>query len=232
MKLEEIAPFFLVEHHPYAISVLLKMDEGFKADAFQKFGLKGSSKDWETLAKGMIVEWEEQNSGVDLFRFDSDEDAFCIYSQYIDDLLKFAKNLRAACDNESVMLRYLCLSLFAPEHRHPEFDHTEELADGFSVRFQVYSGKIGFLNMQMSENTLYNKGGRALFFWRNTDDDGEFATLIHHSNGKHYLVFRFDLYGHGVLELESGQEMRYLPPQSFPAMREDFKETFLDRCAL
>ena len=224
---EEIAPFFFVEHHPYTISVLLKTDEGFKADTFQKFGLEGGSKDWEAIAKGMITEWEENNSGVDLFRFDSDEDIFCIYSQYIDDLLKLAKNLRAACDNESVMLRYLCLSLFTSEHRHPEFDYTEESAEGFSVGFQVYSGKIGFLNMQMSENTLYGKDGRALFFWRNTDDDGEFAALIHHSNGKHYLVFRFDLYGYGVLDLENLQDMRCIPPQSFPAVREDFKETFI-----
>ena len=227
VKPEEIAPFFLVQHHPYAISVLLKIDNGFKADTFQKLGLEGSGKDWETLAKGMIIAWEDANSGIDLFHFDSDQDIFCIYSQYIDDLLRFTKSLRAVCDDESAMLRYLCLSLFTPEHRHPEFDYTEELADGFSVRFQVYSGKIGFFNMKMSENTLYNKDGRALFFWRNTDDDGEFAALIHHSNGKHYLVFRFDLYGYGVLELESGHEMCYMPTQSFPAVREDFKETFI-----
>lgn len=44
---EEIAPFFLVQHNPYAISVLLKIDEGFKADTFQKFGLEGSSMDWK-----------------------------------------------------------------------------------------------------------------------------------------------------------------------------------------
>lgn len=227
VSLEDIAPFFLVEHHPYAISVLLKMDEGFKADAFQKFGLKGGSKDWETLAKGMFIEWEEKNSGIDLFHFDSDEDIFCIYSQYIDDLLRFVKTLRAACDNESTMLRYLCLSLFTPEHRHPELDHTEELSDGFSVRFQSFGGEIGKLHLQMSEGVLLDSEGKERFFWRNTDDDGEFVSLIHHANGKRYMIFRFDLYGYGVLDLESLQEIRYLPPQSFTAVREDFKETFI-----
>ena len=224
---EEIAPFFLVEHHPYAISVLLKMDEGFKVNAFQKFGLKGGSKDWETLAKGMIVEWEENNSGIDLFHFDSDEDVFCIYSQYIDDLLRFAKILRAACDNESAMLRYLCLSLFSPEHRNTELNHTKELSDSFSVRFQGFSGEIGNHHLQMSEGVLFDPEGQERFFWRNTDDDGEFAALIHHANGEHYLVFRFDLYGYGMLDLESLQDMRYIPAQSFPPVREDFKETFI-----
>ena len=227
VKPEEIAPFFIVPHHPYAVSLLLKIDDGFKTNTFTKFGLEGSSKDWETLAKGKIIEWEEQNSGTDLFHFDSDEDVFCIYSQYIDDLLMFAKNLRVTCDNESAMLDYLCLSLFTPEHRFPELEHTEELADGFSTRFQAFNGEIGRFHLHMSENTLLGKDGKVLFLWRDTDDEGEFASLIHHANGKHYLVFRFNLYGYGVLELESEQDMRYLPLQSFPAERENLEETFI-----
>ena len=35
-KPEDIAPFFFVEHHPYALSVLLKIDDGFQADTFRK----------------------------------------------------------------------------------------------------------------------------------------------------------------------------------------------------
>ena len=57
-KPEDIAPFFFVEHHPYALSVLLKINDGFQADTFRKVGLHGSSKDWETLAMGFIEEWE------------------------------------------------------------------------------------------------------------------------------------------------------------------------------
>ena len=30
---------------------------------------------------------DRNNSGEDLFHFDSDEDVFCVYSQYIDDLM-------------------------------------------------------------------------------------------------------------------------------------------------
>ena len=46
------------------------------------------------------------------------------------------------------------------------------------------------------------ENGRGRFFWRNTDDDG-------------------------VLDLESLQDMRYFPPQSFPSRRENLEETFI-----
>ena len=69
-------------------------------------GLEGSSKDWETLVTGFIDEWEEENSGVDLFHFDSDEDVFCVYSQYIDDISLFSRYLRAACNDEEQMCYY------------------------------------------------------------------------------------------------------------------------------
>ena len=49
----------------------------------------------------------KNNSGVDLFHFDSDEDVFCVYSQYIDDLMLLSKMIRAACDNEKMMGTYL-----------------------------------------------------------------------------------------------------------------------------
>ncbi len=104
---EEIEPFFIVQHYPYALSLLLKMDDGFKVDLFYKIGLEGSSKDWETLTKGLIKEYEENNSGVDLFQFDSDKDVFCVFSQYIDDLMMLAKIIRTTCDNEKLMCDYL-----------------------------------------------------------------------------------------------------------------------------
>ncbi|MEY8389830.1 hypothetical protein D3Z47_02180 [Lachnospiraceae bacterium] len=105
-KPEDIVPFFFVEHHPYAISLLLKISDGFKVDTFQKMGLKGSSKDWETLVTGFIEEWEENNSGIDMFHFDSDEDVFCVYSQYIDDISAFSRLLRMSCNDEKLMHDY------------------------------------------------------------------------------------------------------------------------------
>ena len=70
-------------------------------------GLKGSSKDWETLATGFIEEWEENNSGIDVFHFDSDEDVFCVYSQYINDIIVFSEYFREVCNDEQQMRAYL-----------------------------------------------------------------------------------------------------------------------------
>ena len=42
-----------------------------------------------------------------LFHFDSDEDVFCVYSQYIDDLMLLSKMIRAACDDVKAMRTYL-----------------------------------------------------------------------------------------------------------------------------
>ena len=58
----------------------------------------------------MIREFEENNSGRDLFLFDSDEDVFCVYSQYIDDLMLLSKMIRAACDDVKTMGMYLGMS--------------------------------------------------------------------------------------------------------------------------
>ena len=91
VKPEQIAPFFVIPHHPYAISLLLKISDGFRAEEFCQLGLTG-------------------NSGEDLFHFDSDEDVFCVYSQYIDDLMMLAKMIRAACADEKTMGMYLNMS--------------------------------------------------------------------------------------------------------------------------
>lgn len=111
VKPEDIAPFFFVEHHPYALSLLLKIDARFKADTFNKLGYEGGSGDWELLARGVIKERDENNSGTDMFHFDSDEDIFCVFSQYIDDLIMLAKTLRAVCNDERAMRRYLNMGL-------------------------------------------------------------------------------------------------------------------------
>ena len=95
---------------PYAISLLLKISDGFRTEEFRRLGLTGSSGDWERLVRGVIREFEKNNSGMDLFHFDSDEDVFCVYSQYIDDLMMLAKMIRAACADEKTMRMYLNMS--------------------------------------------------------------------------------------------------------------------------
>ena len=107
VKPEQIGQRQMCIRDSYAISLLLKISDGFRTEEFRRLGLIGSSEDWERLARGVIQEFEENNSGVDLFHFDSDEDVFCVYSQYIDDLMLLSKMIRAACDNEKTMGTYL-----------------------------------------------------------------------------------------------------------------------------
>ncbi|MBQ7981294.1 MAG: hypothetical protein IJ305_06790, partial [Oscillospiraceae bacterium] len=35
---EEISPFFIIQHHPYSISLLLKLSDNYKVDVFHKIG--------------------------------------------------------------------------------------------------------------------------------------------------------------------------------------------------
>ena len=43
-KLEQIAPFFLIPHHPYAISLLLKISDGFRTEEFRRLGDRKSTR--------------------------------------------------------------------------------------------------------------------------------------------------------------------------------------------
>jgi len=75
---EEIAPFFFVEHHPVSLSLLLYISDHYKSDIFWRAGLDGNSQDWKKLAKRLIKDYEEDNSGIDMFQFDCDDAVFCI----------------------------------------------------------------------------------------------------------------------------------------------------------
>ncbi len=105
---EEISPFFIIQHHPYSISLLLKLNDNYKVDVFHKIGLTGNSNDWEKLTRKLIKKYENDNSGIDLFKFDCDEEIFCVFSQYVDDLMKFVKvYLIPICNDEQSMIDYL-----------------------------------------------------------------------------------------------------------------------------
>jgi len=72
--------------------------------------------------------------------------------------------------------------------------------------------------MTSSETVLFAPSGAEVYRWRNLDDDGEFTEIIHHSDGRLYLLFRIDLYGYGVYDLTGQREFFYIP---------DEKETFI-----
>ena len=86
---------------------------------------------------------------------------------------------------------------------------------------------IGNLHLCGSESELLDNEGKVRYAWRNLDTDGEFCSLFRHRNGKHYLIFRTELYGYSVLEVESGQEMHYVPACVHPEEGQKAEEVFI-----
>lgn len=98
-----------------------------------------------------------------------------------------------------------------------------ELPQGWTVRTSRYQGGA----CRAARHQLLDIGGRVVYTWDNINDGGEFYQLIPHTNGNHYLVFREDLYGYSVLEVETGRTMHYVPEKSWPLDGRQGEETFI-----
>jgi len=88
------------------------------------------------------------------------------------------------------------------------------LSAQYSVHINEYNGGVGNSNLHGSECSLVNRDGKTVSEWRSIDNDGEFYKIIGHSNGKEYLIFRQDLYGYSVLDIDSGEKMQFFPSES------------------
>lgn len=101
----------------------------------------------------------------------------------------------------------------------------DELPQGWTVRTSRYQYQGGVC--RAARHRLLDSGGQVVYTWDNINDDGEFYQLFPHANGNHYLVFREDLYGYSVLEVETGRTMHYIPEKSWPLDGRQGKETFI-----
>lgn len=116
--------------------------------------------------------------------------------------------------------------LFAQENRYAQHDEQIPLMDGYSVRTKAYLHQ-GELHLSGSDNELLDKDGRVLYAWRNLDTDAQFCTMFRHSSGSRYLIFRIDLYGYSVLEVESRQVLHFIPSQVHPEQGQKAEEVFI-----
>lgn len=73
------------------------------------------------------------------------------------------------------------------------------------------------------------RNGKLIFEWRyiGTGGYGRLARVIHHSNGKAYLIFFEHLYGYSVLDLSDMKSVHYIPQESACCDTEHFEETFI-----
>ena len=94
---------------------------------------------------------------------------------------------------------------------------TINLGSGYEIAKDAYGPSTA--NFGGGEYTLF--GAPQIISWRCIDDRAEFFSLIRHANGKFYLVFRQDLYGYSVLELDRGRIMRFVP-DAWPNGKESF----------
>lgn len=122
--------------------------------------------------------------------------------------------------------RQECAFVFSEEHRSSLPGKTELLSEGYSVRTDYYTGQ-GRYQLHAARHRLLDSGGQVVYTWDNLDFDGEFCKLISHANGRRYLVFREDLYGYSVLEVETGRVMHYIPERSWPLDGGMGQETFI-----
>ena len=103
-----------------------------------------------------------------------------------------------------------CQPLFIPENMGKSKE--AQLSAQYSVHVQDYSGSVNGWNLHGSECRLV-RGNEAIARWRSINSDGAFFKLLEHSNGRNYCIFRQDLYGYSVLDIESGKKMQFLPEE-------------------
>lgn len=115
--------------------------------------------------------------------------------------------------------------LFSEKYRARRPSQKKELDGGYFLRSDYYGSENPYYHV--SRHCLLDAEGKMVYTWDNINNDGEFAALIAHANGTHYLVFREDLYGYSVLEVETGRELHYIPERSWPLDGRMGKETFI-----
>ena len=100
-------------------------------------------------------------------------------------------------------------SLFLEENKAKS--ETIILPDDYKILKTTYRGKVNGCNLHGNNCVLSDTKGSVIHTWNNFDDDAEFHTLIHHHNGNRYLVYRQELYGYTVFDLNNNKDFQYYP---------------------
>ena len=91
----------------------------------------------------------------------------------------------------------------------------------YSIIIDDYAANIGDYCHKGSYCRFY-KDDNILKEWHCVDNSAAFYQIITHQNGKDYLIFRQDLYGYSVLDIENKVIMRFFPEYSL-----NIGETFI-----
>ena len=123
-------------------------------------------------------------------------------------------------------------AVFAPAHLTDEPETVLRLDDNYTLRGRLYSGETDGQRLDNAcETELLDKDGNVLYSWRCLDADGVrpcgFLGFWWSQDGKSYLLFRRELYGYSVLEIETGRDFHYVPSCAYPENGEVPDETFI-----
>jgi hypothetical protein len=93
---------------------------------------------------------------------------------------------------------------------------TFDLEGGYYAVRDHYEGKVewGKYSLTASETCVRDKLGAEVHHYRNHDSSNELLSLISHSSGKRYLLFRIDLLGYGVYDIEEKKEFHFVPQEA------------------
>ena len=105
------------------------------------------------------------------------------------------------------------------EYRAEVFNHTQQYTANNGERQYNIAALI----------TVFDKNDREITQIKAIDEDRVFINLIHHQNGRKYLLYRQDLYGYSVMDVESGETVDFIPKSSFVPVggKEMEMETFI-----
>lgn len=104
--------------------------------------------------------------------------------------------------------------------RKKNFQSEESIV--FSRNLSVQTSKYFFdsdipdypYNLAGNENTLIFNG-KEIYTYRTINTSG-FQMLFRHQNGKEYFLFTQDLYGYSILDINTLEDYRFYPRESFP----------------
>lgn len=98
------------------------------------------------------------------------------------------------------------------------------LSDNLSAIARHYYASSENVRHISGADVVFFENGTEIYKYRCYDDSAVFYKLIHHSNGKDYILFRRDLYGHSVLELKTLRDFHYYPACH---LKKEGDETFI-----
>lgn len=99
--------------------------------------------------------------------------------------------------------------LFSDEYKKEVEELT--LPYGYYILKTSYAGSVHNCNLSGNKCILYDVNKEQLHSWKNYDDECSFETLIEHTDGNKYLVYRQELYGYTVFNLTDKKEFQYYP---------------------